>query len=106
MNRLNNNVAVRPLRIVVVEDEDEFCQFLCAELAQFPNVEVIGSASQIDDVYELIYHTRPDGVFMDIKIIGGDAFQVFAATKRALDPNGILNPAKLGLDSPWGALAW
>ena len=76
MTRPNNTTLTRPLRIVVIEDEDEFCQFLCAELAQFPHVEVIGSASQIDDAYALIHKTRPDGVFMDIKIIGGDAFQI------------------------------
>jgi alkyldihydroxyacetonephosphate synthase len=36
----------------------------------------------------------------------GPAFDVLAGLKRELDPRGILNPGKLGLPSPFGAVTW
>jgi alkyldihydroxyacetonephosphate synthase len=38
--------------------------------------------------------------------LGSEAHRLLASIKSTLDPKGILNPGKFGLDSPWGPAPW
>jgi DNA-binding LytR/AlgR family response regulator len=66
------------LRCIVLEDEEDIRSWLVRKLATFPELEIVGEASSVDDAYRLIATQRPDVAFMDIHLIGGDAFSLLS----------------------------
>ncbi len=70
------------LRTVVLEDEDDNREWLLKKLALYPELDVIGSAMTVDDAFHLIAHTRPAAAFVDIQLIGGDAFQLLERLRQ------------------------
>ncbi len=76
------------LRTVVLEDEDDNREWLLKKLALYPELEILGSAMTVDDAYRLIVQTRPEAAFVDIQLIGGDAFQLLERLRQ----NGIPLP--------------
>lgn len=76
------------LRCIVLEDEDDIREWLIKKLRQFPELEIVGEATHIDDAYRLIVATQPDVAFMDIQLIGGDAFTLLSRLKE----NGVPIP--------------
>jgi len=76
------------LRTVVLEDEDDNRNWIVKKLTQFPEIELVGEAVTLDESFQLIAQTKPDAAFMDIQLIGGDAF----ALLQRLQNNGIPIP--------------
>jgi two-component system LytT family response regulator len=75
------NSTEKLLRCVVVEDEETNRTWLCERLGEFPEVEVVGEAASVSQAFRTIVQTRPNGLFLDIKLIGGDAFQLLQQLK-------------------------
>jgi len=67
---------------VVVEDEALNRTWLCDRLSEFPEVEVVGEAASVSQAFTTIVRTKPNGLFLDIKLIGGDAFQLLNQLKE------------------------
>ncbi len=70
--------VIPKLRCVVLEDEDEIRNWLVSNLAIFPALEIVGDAATLDDAFALIVQQKPDAAFMDIRMIGGDAFSLMS----------------------------
>jgi DNA-binding LytR/AlgR family response regulator len=63
-----------PLRCVILEDEDDILKWLVKTLSQYSEIELVGTATNIDEAFMLIANEKPDAAFMDVQLIGGDAF--------------------------------
>ena len=63
----------KPLRVVLADDERPARRFLANLLKTFPDVEVVGEASNGREVVELIAETRPALVLLDLQMpeLGG-----------------------------------
>jgi two-component system LytT family response regulator len=66
--------SFKPLRCVILEDEDDIRKWIVEKLENYPELEIVGEAANIDDAYRLIATTNPEAAFMDVQLIGGDAF--------------------------------
>ena len=70
------------LRCVVLEDEDDIREWLVGKLKQYPELEIVGEATTLDEAFHLIATQKPDAAFMDIQLIGGDAFTLLSRLKQ------------------------
>lgn len=75
-------MTFRKLHALVVEDEAPIRRELVAALNETLELEVTGEADNVEDAFHLIKYTPADVLFLDIKLIGGTAFQLLNLLKR------------------------
>jgi two-component SAPR family response regulator len=69
------DVLLRPLRILVVEDEGLIALNLELILRRF-GCDVVGPISQVDNIVDAARRHRPDGAFLDVNLRGRKVFDV------------------------------
>ena len=74
-----------PLRVVVVDDDDDFRLMLRVQLNLVPDVEVVGTAADGYEAIDAVEEVRPDAVAMDLLMPNLDGF---AAIDRIKERHG------------------
>ncbi|MGB5430497.1 LytR/AlgR family response regulator transcription factor, partial [Eudoraea sp.] len=65
------------LKAVIIEDESSSREILRNYLAKYcKNVNVLGEAAGVKEGIELLSHTNPDLVFLDVEMPFGNAFDL------------------------------
>jgi DNA-binding LytR/AlgR family response regulator len=75
-------MSFRKLRVLVVEDEVPIRRELVAALNETLELEVAGEADNVEDAFDLVKNKPAEVLFLDIKLIGGTAFQLLTLLKR------------------------
>lgn len=70
------------LRVIVIDDEDDIRQTLANTINESLEMEVVGQADSVHSAYQIISEKSCDALFLDIKIKGGDAFQLLRTLQR------------------------
>lgn len=64
---------------IIVEDEKHQQEMLVSQLSEFPEFRVAGIASTIDDGKQLLIHTKPDLVFLDVMLPPHTSFDLLSS---------------------------
>ncbi len=66
------------IRVVIVDDEKPARERVRRMLADHEEFKVVGEAGDVEAAADLIDRVRPDLCFLDVKMPGGDGFEVLA----------------------------
>ncbi|MGA0565253.1 LytR/AlgR family response regulator transcription factor [Ancylobacter sp. VNQ12] len=71
------------LRVVIADDEPLARRAMRRLLAVRPQIEIVGESESVTETLDLIGRLRPDLIFLDIRLNGGDGFDLLAALENA-----------------------
>ena len=73
----------KKLKTIIIEDEILSSEYLHKIVEEYcPSLEVVGSASSIEDGLSVLQNTVCDIVFLDIELDGGNSFQILEQLKE------------------------
>lgn len=75
-----------PIRTLLVDDEPPARRRLRRLLADFPAFQIVGEAAQVDEAEPAVRQARPDLIFLDIEMPGGDGFTLIERLPPDLHP--------------------
>ncbi len=79
----------RRFRAVVADDEPVAREAVLTLLREQPAIEVVGQAASGSETVAVVKRTRPDLLFLDVQMPGGDGFHVLAALAAEV-PRGVV----------------
>jgi two-component system LytT family response regulator len=65
---------MKPLRTLIIDDEWLIRLELRRMLSQYPNINVVGEAANLNEAVQAVKELKPDLVFLDIQMPGGSGF--------------------------------
>jgi DNA-binding NarL/FixJ family response regulator len=80
----------RPLRVVVVDDDDDFRLMLRVQLNLQDGVEVVGTAGDGREALEVVEHVAPDAVAMDLLMPAMDGFAAIEELRERRPEVGVV----------------
>jgi two-component system, LytTR family, response regulator LytT len=57
-------------RVIVIEDEQDHLEFLCARLREFDEIDIIETANNVEEAFFKIVEHKPDLIFLDNNLSG------------------------------------
>lgn len=79
---------------VIVDDESLARSYLKSSIAEYcPGIHVIGEATGVSQAIGLILETKPEVIFLDVEMPGGDGFEVLKGISHERIPHTVFTTA-------------